>query len=47
MEQAIRDKYIALAPTLDERSRRLWAATEAKAIGYGGQALVARATGLA
>src|SRR5262245_10871340 len=29
IEQAIRDKYIALAPTLDERSRRLWAATEA------------------
>ena len=29
-----------------ERSRRLWAATEARALGYGGIALVARATGL-
>ena len=47
IEQVIRDKYLALAPTLDERSRRLWAAAEAKAIGYGGQTVVARATGLA
>ena len=30
-----------------ERSRRLWAATEAQAIGYGGIALVERATGIA
>ena len=29
-----------------KRSRRLWAATEARALGYGGIALVARATGL-
>jgi hypothetical protein len=29
-----------------ERSRRLWAATEARALGYGGIAAVARATGL-
>jgi len=33
-------------PILDERSRRLWAATEAKAIGHGGQTVVAQATGL-
>ena len=32
---------------LTERSRRVWAATEAQAIGYGGTALVARATGIA
>ena len=37
----------ALAPVLTERSRRVWAATEAQAIGYGGTALVARATGIA
>jgi hypothetical protein len=32
---------------LDERARRLWAATESIAIGYGGDALVSAATGLA
>ena len=32
---------------MDERARRLWAGTEADAIGYGGVAAVARATGLA
>jgi hypothetical protein len=42
----IRAKYEALKPELTERSRRLWAATEAKAIGWGGIALVSRATGV-
>ena len=37
----------SLSPVLTERSRRLWAATEAQAIGYGGIAQVARATGIA
>jgi hypothetical protein len=32
---------------MDERQRRLWAGTEAGAIGRGGVAAVARATGLA
>ena len=32
---------------MDERRRRQWAATEANALGWGGVALVARATGLA
>lgn len=32
---------------MDERARRLWAGTEAGAVGYGGVAMVARATGLA
>jgi hypothetical protein len=32
---------------LDERARRLWAAAESRAIGYGGDALVSAATGLA
>jgi len=40
-------KYSALAPVLTERSRRLWAATEARALGHGGIARVQRATGLA
>lgn len=43
----IQTKFRELSPALTERSRRLWAATEAKALGYGGTALVARATGIA
>lgn len=43
----LRAKYRALRSTFTERSRRLWAATEAQAIGYGGIAFVARVTGLA
>jgi transposase len=39
-------KYEALATHLDERARRIWAATEAEAFGYGGISLVARATGI-
>ncbi len=47
MEAAIVKKYAAIALVLDERARRLWAATESRAIGYGGDALVSAATGLA
>ena len=43
----LRAKHAALSPVLTERSRRLWAATEAQAIGYGGIAQVVRATGIA
>jgi hypothetical protein len=43
----IRKKYRSLASALDERQRRLWAATEARAMGRGGVATVARATRLA
>src|SRR6266704_2016903 len=43
----LRAKHTALSPVLTEQSRRLWAATEAQAIGYGGIAQVARATGIA
>lgn len=43
----IRTKYRSLASAFDERQRRLWAATEARAMGHGGVAAVARATGLA
>ena len=42
----LRSKHTALAPVLTERSRRVWAATEAQAIGHGGIALVERATGI-
>ena len=42
----MRSKYAALRPTLTERSRRVWAATEARALGHGGIGLVERATGI-
>jgi hypothetical protein len=43
----IRDRFTALAPYLNERERRLLAATEAAAAGYGGIAAVSAATGIA
>jgi transposase len=46
-EEAIGERYRALAGELDERRRRLWAAAEARSAGYGGIAAVARATGIA
>jgi len=46
-EAAIAARYLTLAPVLDERARRLVAGSEANAIGRGGVAAVARATGLA
>jgi transposase len=45
--ERLRDKYAALAPSLNERTRRCWAATEARALGYGGISLVAEALGIA
>jgi transposase len=42
----VRDKYEALSGALTERTRRLWAATEAMSLGHGGIALVERATGI-
>jgi transposase len=42
----LRSKYKALAPALNERTRRLWAATEARALGHGGIGIVERATGI-
>jgi hypothetical protein len=44
--QRVRRKYLMLSGALNERTRRLWAAAEAKGIGWGGQRLVAEATGL-
>jgi len=46
MTQTIEAKFVALEPLLDERTRRLWAAVEARAIGRGGITRVAEATGL-
>ena len=42
----LRQKYRAIAPALNERSRRLWAAAEAISFGHGGIAEVERATGV-
>ena len=44
-ENAIKLKYELMAPGLNELSRRLFFAAEAKCFGYGGVAAVARATG--
>ncbi len=46
MEAAIRQRFASLAPLLDERERRLWAAAEANALGYGGVTRVSKATRL-
>ena len=46
MVDTLRSKYAVLRPVLDERARRLWAATEARAIGRGGIARVVEATGM-
>jgi transposase len=46
-EKVVRQKWRLLKATMDERARRLWAGTEAGAIGWGGVAAVARATGMA
>jgi Rhodopirellula transposase DDE domain len=43
----IRDRFTALSPHLNERERRLFAATEAAAAGYGGITAVSSATGIA
>ena len=45
-EDAIGERFRALAGELDERRRRLWAAAEARSAGWGGIAAVARATGI-
>src|SRR6266705_1841270 len=45
--EPIRERFSAVAPFLDERGRRLVAAAEAFAAGYGGITAVAMATGIA
>jgi len=45
-EVAIGERFRALAGELNERQRRLWAASEARAAGRGGIAATARATGI-
>ena len=43
---AIRMKFKALAPVMDERMTRLWAAAEAQSLGRGGVRAVTEATGI-
>ena len=45
--QAIRQRWDAVGSKLDERGRRLFAAAEVQAAGYGGLKIVAGITGLA
>ena len=48
VSQTIKEKFEALKPLLDERGRRRWAATEARAIhGRGGVERLFEATGIA
>jgi hypothetical protein len=44
--EQVRAKYARLRGVMDERVTRLWAATEAEALGYGGIAAVVKATGI-
>ena len=46
-EDSLQERKAAMLPHLDERQRRLFAAAEAKAAGYGGIAAVARLTRIA
>ena len=43
---SIRLKFELLRPVMDERMTRLWAATEARALGFGGGEIVTAATGI-
>ena len=46
MEEIIANKYLVLRNELNERQRRLWAASEAISLGHGGITIVAKATGM-
>ena len=43
---SIRLKFELLRPVMDGRMTRLWAATEARALGFGGGEIVTAATGI-
>ena len=43
--EALTEKVTRLWPHLDERGRRLFAASEAQQIGYGGVSIVSRVCG--
>lgn len=43
---AVKKSYKLISPHLDERTRRLWCAAQARALGHGGVTLVQEATGV-
>ena len=45
-DSGLKEKMAALLPHLNERQRRLFLAAEARALGHGGVAQVARAAGV-
>ncbi len=45
--ESIKSKYGLIKDELNERTRRLWAASEAIALGHGGIAAVFKTTGIA
>jgi hypothetical protein len=42
--ESIQDKYDLLLPYLNEKTRRIWAAIEARSLGWGGVSQVAMAS---
>src|SRR4051812_22580418 len=46
IDTAVRQRFAELRGLRNERERRVWAAVEAKAPGYGGISAVARVTGI-
>ena len=45
-EDGIRQRWESIGSRLDERGRRLWAASEVQTAGHGAQAVVLKFTGL-
>ena len=44
--QSVKSKFDSLKSILNERARRLWAASEARELGWGGIVIVQTATGI-
>jgi hypothetical protein len=44
--ETVRRKWDAMQNYLDERGRRIWAASEAESLGHGGVTIVHEATGM-
>lgn len=44
--EIIKEKYRQINGCLNEKSRRVWAATEASSLGWGGVSIVSKATGI-
>ena len=44
--QVIQEKFQMMAPSLPERTKRLWCVVEARQLGWGGVSVVQRVTGV-